>query len=216
MRIIIFTLIYCHFATITELVEAVWGSNLRLSKEVIPKDVPCKDELIFTDHLHRNLQIKVILPDDDALNNRNSSSIEDISYYYADSADPTYSFDFDDLEPRTIIVTDDEILLMGHRESLFTTEILMWCFGSFGITMCMCYTNRKKLFSLHNYVKLWSKPNRRVNDSLNLQFSTHSTVGTVFQAIFILITLTYFILFITFSLVLWILLVHILLIVYFL
>eukprot|EP00607_Mallomonas_marina_P010971 CAMPEP_0182424224 /NCGR_PEP_ID=MMETSP1167-20130531/10391_1 /TAXON_ID=2988 /ORGANISM="Mallomonas Sp, Strain CCMP3275" /LENGTH=485 /DNA_ID=CAMNT_0024603853 /DNA_START=296 /DNA_END=1753 /DNA_ORIENTATION=+ len=94
---------------------------------------------------------------------------------YYESPEPTYAFTID-AEPETIIVTDDEILLLGRRESLATTEALMWTFGTFGIAMCLLYTNRKKIFRLRKYVDNKLGGTSPGGDGLQTA-STHSQMG---------------------------------------
>ena len=103
------------------------------------------------------------------------------SYYY--SPEPTYSFSLDP-EPETVVITDDEILILGVRESLSTTEALMWSFGTFGVTMTLCYLNRKKIYRLKERLEnQWA--NRRLNRDLLPQSSTHSAVRHLLMFYFI-------------------------------
>lgn len=142
------------------------------SQNFVEKHPPRLLQSIFApgDPVDGNFEYANLQPSD-----TESSTINDNNLYYAYTPEPTYSFDIEP-EKETIVVTDDEILLLGVRESLGTTEALMWGFGSFGITMMMCYLNRKKVHKLRRKILSWF-PGKKLplKDTNALQYSTHST-----------------------------------------
>eukprot|EP01041_Mallomonas_annulata_P011093 gene11093-23192_t len=159
--------------TIAPVLESSPPSSIpSLSSSESPSFIPSPSSTTVLSPTHRptkhpNTHKPTSLPTDE------SEFPIDTNPYYQ-TPEPTYAFTID-TEPETIIVTDDEILLLGFRESLATTEAFMWSFGTFGIVMCMCYLNRKKIYKFKQMVT--GQPSRRVHVRDNLHASTHSTTG---------------------------------------